>query len=177
MFDVIDLNCVFRSPTILSWLLYIAVCLILSHFFRSEAEAMKDMSKGIPQKWRLFFKLFCYLSPQNISQDSIESTFMFEQVNFKGSWSVSRGTGQFQGEQVNFKGSWSVSRGTGQFQGEQVSFKGNRSVSRGTGQFQGELVSFKGNRSVSGERSVSRGTGQFQGEQGFAGTYIAIRNV
>ena len=118
---------------------------------------MKDLSKGIPQKWRLFFKLFCYLSPQNIPQDSIESTFMFEQVSFKGSWSVSRGTGQFQGEQVSFKGRRSVSRGTGQFQGEQVSFKGNRSVS-------GEQVSF-------------RGTGQFQGEQGFAGTNIAIRNV
>ena len=108
-------------------------------FFRSEAEAMKDLSKGIPQKWRLFFKLFCYLSPQNIPQDSIESTFMFEQVSFKGSWSVSRGTGQFQGEQVSFKGNRSVSRGTGQFQGEQVSF-------RGTGQFQGNW-------------SVSRGTG------------------
>ena len=104
------------------------------------------------------------LNPQNIPQDSIESTFMFEQVSFKGSWSVSKGIGQFQGNR-------SVSRGAGQFQGEQVSFKGNRSVSRGTGQFQGEQVSFKGNR------SVSRGTGQFQGEQGFAGTNIAITNV
>ena len=45
-----------------------------------QMEAMKDMSKGIPEKWRLFFKLFCYISPQNVPTDSIESAFMFEQV-------------------------------------------------------------------------------------------------
>ena len=42
---------------------------------------MKDLSKGIPDKWRLFFKLFCFFSPQNVPLDSIEAAFMFEQVN------------------------------------------------------------------------------------------------
>jgi len=48
--------------------------------FRNDSEAMKDLSKGIPEKWRLFFKLFCFINPQNIPTDSIESAFMFEQV-------------------------------------------------------------------------------------------------
>lgn len=53
------------------------VCLFV---VRSDTEAMKDLSKGIPDKWRLFFKLFCFVNPQNVPLDNIESAFMFEQV-------------------------------------------------------------------------------------------------
>ena len=41
---------------------------------------MQDLSKGIPEKWRLFFKLFCFINPQNVPVDSIEAAFMYEQV-------------------------------------------------------------------------------------------------
>ena len=34
----------------------------------------------MPEKWRLFFKFFCYLNPQNVPIDSIESVFLYEQV-------------------------------------------------------------------------------------------------
>ena len=31
-------------------------------------------------KWRLFFKIFCFLSPDRIAQDTVEGSFLFEQV-------------------------------------------------------------------------------------------------
>ncbi len=35
---------------------------------------------GVGRKQRLFFKILCYLHPENVLSDSIEATFMFEQV-------------------------------------------------------------------------------------------------
>ena len=35
---------------------------------------------SMPEKWKLFFKLFCFVKPQNVPTDSIEAAFMFEQV-------------------------------------------------------------------------------------------------
>ena len=43
-------------------------------------KAMKDLSKGMPSKGKLFFKLFCFINPENAPTDSIESAFMYEQV-------------------------------------------------------------------------------------------------
>jgi myosin X len=31
-------------------------------------------------RWRLFFKLFCFLDTKSIPKDSLEAGFMFEQV-------------------------------------------------------------------------------------------------
>ena len=47
---------------------------------------MEDLAKvapgrPIPEKWKLFFKFFCYIKPQNVPSDSIESVFLFEQVS------------------------------------------------------------------------------------------------
>lgn len=44
-------------------------------------EAMKNPPTSGPlEKWRLFFKLFCFIKPQNVPNESIEAAFMFEQV-------------------------------------------------------------------------------------------------
>ena len=45
---------------------------------------MKEiMKKGqnIRDKKRLFFKVFCFIHPERVMYDSIEATFMFEQVS------------------------------------------------------------------------------------------------
>ena len=31
-------------------------------------------------KWRLFFKIFCFLHPDKVAEDSVEGSFLFEQV-------------------------------------------------------------------------------------------------
>ena len=43
-------------------------------------EDRKKPQGGIPKKTVLFFKLFCYIHPESITYDSIEASFMFEQV-------------------------------------------------------------------------------------------------
>ena len=43
-------------------------------------EAVKRPQNGVPKKPMLFFKLFCYIHPENVLIDSIEASFMFEQV-------------------------------------------------------------------------------------------------
>ena len=47
-------------------------------------EELKNLQSGSspPQKATLFFKIFCYLHPEKVPIDSIEASFMFEQVNF-----------------------------------------------------------------------------------------------
>ena len=50
-------------------------------FSRKYFEAAKNPAKGFPEKWKLFFKLFCYLRPENVPFDSIEAAFMYEQVS------------------------------------------------------------------------------------------------
>ena len=42
-------------------------------------EIMKKGQNTLDKK-RLFFKIFCYIHPERIMYDSIEATFMFEQV-------------------------------------------------------------------------------------------------
>ena len=44
-------------------------------------EAMKTAQKAPPQKSMMFFKLFCYVHPENVPNDSLEASFLFEQVN------------------------------------------------------------------------------------------------
>ena len=46
-------------------------------------EALKKLQPGSPppQKATLFFKIFCYLHPENVPMDSIEASFLFEQVS------------------------------------------------------------------------------------------------
>ena len=34
-------------------------------------------------KWRLFFKIFCFLHPDKIAEDSVEGSFLFEQVSLQ----------------------------------------------------------------------------------------------
>ena len=53
--------------------------------YRKYYEAAKSPGKGFPEKWKLFFKLFCYLRPGNVPMDSIEAAFMYEQVSQCGS--------------------------------------------------------------------------------------------
>lgn len=43
-------------------------------------EERKKPQGGIPKKPILFFKLFCYIRPESVTSDSIEASFMFEQV-------------------------------------------------------------------------------------------------
>ena len=43
-------------------------------------EERKKPQGGIPKKTVLFFKLFCYIHPESVTNDSIEASFMFEQV-------------------------------------------------------------------------------------------------
>ena len=50
--------------------------------FRQNMDSLKKMTQGvIPDRWRLFFKMFCFISPHNVPGDSIESAFMYEQVS------------------------------------------------------------------------------------------------
>jgi hypothetical protein len=37
-------------------------------------------SGGVPKKKRLFYKLFIYIHPERVFNDSLESCFMFEQI-------------------------------------------------------------------------------------------------
>ena len=48
-------------------------------------EALKKLQPGSapPQKATLFFKIFCYLHPENVPIDSIEASFMYEQVSLQ----------------------------------------------------------------------------------------------
>ena len=38
-----------------------------------------DMHQKPNEKWKLFFKLFCYFKPRSVPNDSIEASFIFEQ--------------------------------------------------------------------------------------------------
>lgn len=47
-------------------------------------ESMKNLSQGIvANRWKLFFKMFCFINPHNVPTDSIEAAFMYEQVSLK----------------------------------------------------------------------------------------------
>ena len=49
---------------------------------REHMNSMKNISQGIvPDKRKLFFKMFCFINPHNVPTDSIEAAFMYEQVN------------------------------------------------------------------------------------------------
>lgn len=50
-------------------------------FPRKYFEAVKSPTNDFPEKWKLFFKPFCYLKPENVPFDSIEAAFMYEQVS------------------------------------------------------------------------------------------------
>ena len=52
---------------------------------RQYMEAMKTAHKSAPQKSMIFFKLFCYVHPENVPNDSLEASFMFEQVSIGSS--------------------------------------------------------------------------------------------
>ena len=50
--------------------------------FRRNQDNLKKISQGIiPDRWKLFFKMFCFISPHNVPADSIEAAFMYEQVS------------------------------------------------------------------------------------------------
>ena len=56
----------------------VTVLFTLRHYL----ESMKNIKTGvIPEKRKLFFKLFCFINPQNVPSDGIENAFMFEQVS------------------------------------------------------------------------------------------------
>ena len=45
---------------------------------------LKKITQGIvPDRWKLFFKMFCFVNPHNVPIDSIEAAFMYEQVSSK----------------------------------------------------------------------------------------------
>ena len=47
-------------------------------------ENLKKITQGIvPDRWKLFFKMFCFVNPHNVPIDSIEAAFMYEQVSSK----------------------------------------------------------------------------------------------
>lgn len=49
---------------------------------RSKMDMLKNPPKnGKIESWQLFFKLFCFLKPQNVPNDSLEAAFIFEQVS------------------------------------------------------------------------------------------------
>ena len=52
------------------------------HVCRYYKEDLAKMKPGqpMPERWKLFFKFFCYLRPHNVPSDSIESVFLYEQV-------------------------------------------------------------------------------------------------
>jgi len=39
-----------------------------------------DANKPKRHKWQLFFKIFCFLHPKAVTEDSVEGTFLFEQT-------------------------------------------------------------------------------------------------
>ncbi len=48
---------------------------------RHYLDSVKNIQSGVaPEKRKLFFKMFCFIRPQNVPSDSIENAFMFEQV-------------------------------------------------------------------------------------------------
>ena len=50
--------------------------------YRLHMESMKNIQGGvIPEKRKLFFKMVCFVRPQNVPSDGIENAFMFEQVS------------------------------------------------------------------------------------------------
>lgn len=55
---------------------------------RQYMEAMKTAQKSAPQKSTIFFKLFCYVHPENVPNDSLEASFIFEQVRQPFPWTV-----------------------------------------------------------------------------------------
>jgi myosin X len=54
---------------------------VLGKFERYYKEDLARMKPGqpMPEKWKLFFKFFCYLKPHSVPSDSIESVFLYEQ--------------------------------------------------------------------------------------------------
>ena len=42
---------------------------------------LETSDKPKKYKWQLFFKIFCFLHPKAVTHDSVEGTFLFEQVN------------------------------------------------------------------------------------------------
>jgi myosin X len=54
---------------------------ILGKFEGYYKEDLSRMRPGdpMPEKWRLFFKFFCYFKPHSVPSDSIESVFLYEQ--------------------------------------------------------------------------------------------------
>ena len=55
------------------------VCVWVCRYYKEDLAMMKP-GQPMPDKWRLFFKFFCYFKPQNVPSDSIESMFLYEQV-------------------------------------------------------------------------------------------------
>ena len=53
--------------------------LYMCRYYKDDIERVK-LGQPMPEKWKLFFKFFCYLKPQNVPSDSIESVFLYEQV-------------------------------------------------------------------------------------------------
>ena len=48
-------------------------------YYKEDLARMKP-GQPMPEKWKLFFKFFCYLKPHSVPSDSIESVFLYEQV-------------------------------------------------------------------------------------------------
>ena len=48
----------------------------LYHKRRYKALGLTEQGK----KWKLFFKVFCYLEPERVPDETVESGFLYEQV-------------------------------------------------------------------------------------------------
>lgn len=46
--------------------------------FGSRYKALGMTESG--KKWKLFFKVFCYLEPEKVPDETVESGFLYEQV-------------------------------------------------------------------------------------------------